>query len=82
VFLADVGPRIRVLRTARKLSQDGLAELAKVSRVTLGSIARSNHEVGILSFRALAAALDVPPTLLFEDSTDRDLLGRTLTRRR
>jgi transcriptional regulator with XRE-family HTH domain len=80
-FLADVGLRIRVLRTARKLSQDRLAEVSEVSRVTLGSIERGNHEAGILSFRALAVALDVPLTLLFEDSTDMDLLMRTFTRR-
>lgn len=67
-----------MLRTARKLSQDRLAELSKVSRVTLGSIERGNHEAGILSFRALAVALDVPLTLFFEDSTDLDLLVRTL----
>ena len=81
-FLGDVGLRARVLRTARKLSQDRLAELSKVSRVTLGSIERGNHEAGILSFRALAVALDVPLSLLFEDGSDLDLLVRTLAHRR
>lgn len=81
-FLAVVGLRIRLLRTAQRLSQDRLAELAKVSRVTLGSIERGNHEAGILSFRALAEALDVPLASLFEDSTDLDLLVRRCTRQR
>jgi len=81
-FLAAVGLRIRLLRTAQRLSQDRLAELAKLSRVTLGSIERGNHEAGILSFRALAVALDVPLASLFEDSTDLDLLVRRCTRQR
>jgi transcriptional regulator with XRE-family HTH domain len=31
VFLAGIGLRVRVLRTARRLSQDRLAEKARVS---------------------------------------------------
>ena len=68
-FLADLGLRIRVLRTARRVSQDRLAEMAKVSRVTLGSIERGSHAAGILAYRALAAALDVPLGGLFDDSS-------------
>jgi transcriptional regulator with XRE-family HTH domain len=68
-FLADLGLRIRVLRTARRLSQGRLAETAKVSRVTLGSIERGNHAASILTYRALAAALDVPLSGLFDDSS-------------
>ena len=77
-FLDDVGLRVRVLRTARKLPQERLAELAGLSRVTLGSIERGKHEAGILSHLALAATLDVPLSLLFEDGTELDLLIRTL----
>jgi len=77
-FLDDVGLRVRVLRTARKLPQERLAELAGLSRVTLGSIERGKHEAGILSYLALAATLDVPLSLLFEDGTELDLLIRTL----
>jgi len=58
VFLAGIGLRVRVLRTARRLSQDRLAEKARVSRVTLGSIERGEHAAGILSYRALAAGLE------------------------
>ena len=50
-FVADLGPRVRVLRTARRVSQDRLAETAKVSRVTLGSIERGAHAAGILAYR-------------------------------
>lgn len=68
-FLADLGLRVRVLRTARRLSQDRLAETAKVSRVTLGSIERGEHAAGVLAYRSLAATLDVPLGGLFDDSS-------------
>jgi len=73
-FLADLGLRVRVLRTARRLSQDRLAETAKVSRVTLGSIERGEHAAGILAYRSLAAALNVPLSGLFDDSSRLDYL--------
>jgi hypothetical protein len=37
--------------------------------VTLGSIERSEHAAGILAYRSLATALDVPLTGLFDDSS-------------
>src|SRR5215203_270133 len=77
-FLTDVGLRVRLLRTARALSQDRLAELAGVSRVTLGSIERGEHEAGIGRYRLLAHALDVPLSVLVEDGDDLNLLVRTL----
>jgi DNA-binding XRE family transcriptional regulator len=51
------------------MSQDWLAETAKVSRVTLGSIERGEHAAGILAYRALATALDIPLDGLFDDSS-------------
>jgi len=81
-FLRDVGLRVRLLRTARALSQDRLAELASVSRVTLGSIERGGHESGIGRYRLLARALDVPLSVLVEDGDDLNLLVRTLVHRR
>ena len=61
-FLADLGLRIRLLRTARRMSQDRLAETARIPRVTLGSIERGEHAAGILAYRALATGLDVGST--------------------
>lgn len=81
-FLADVGLRIRLVRTARGLSQERLAELATVSRVTLGSVERGEHASDLLTYRAVAAALDVPLGLLMDDGTDPDLLLLALSRRR
>ena len=82
-FLSEVGLRVRVARTGRRLSQDRLSRLAEVSRVTLGSIERGNHDAGIATYRALAIALDVPLAMLFGEHDDlARLVATTTTRKR
>jgi len=76
-FLADVGMRVRLLRTVRRMSQDRLADVAGVSRVTLGEIERGEHGAGVLRYRAVAAALDVPLGSLFDGNPDPDTLVDT-----
>lgn len=56
-FLRGLGLRVRLLRVARGLSQDGLARVSGVSRVTLGSIERGEHAASLLAYRKLARAL-------------------------
>ena len=56
-YLGSVGLRIRLFRMARTLSQDDLARMAMMSRVTLGSIERGDHAAGLLTYRRLARAL-------------------------
>jgi DNA-binding XRE family transcriptional regulator len=56
-YLSAVGLRVRLFRMARALSQDELARLASVSRVTLGAIERGDHASGLLTYRKLARAL-------------------------
>ena len=76
-FLADVGMRVRLLRTVRRMSQDRLADVAGVSRVTLGEVERGEHGAGILRYRAVAAALAVPLGSLFDGNRDPAMLVRT-----
>ncbi|MFL6128311.1 MAG: helix-turn-helix transcriptional regulator [Mycobacteriales bacterium] len=57
-FLRDLGLRVRLFRVARGLSQDELARISGVSRVTLGSIERAEHAASVLAYRRLARALD------------------------
>lgn len=74
-YLRMLGLRIRLLRTARRLFQDRLAEAAGVSRVTLGSIERGEHPAVLVTYVRLAAALDLRlPDLVDADATDRDVL--------
>lgn len=81
-FLSEVGLRVRVARIGRRLSQDRLAKLAEVSRVTLGSVERGDHDAGITTYRALAIALDVPLAMLFGEHDDLTRLVATTTRQR
>ena len=73
-YLAAVGQRVRLLRVARRLSQDAFAELAGVSRVTLGSIERGEHAAGLLTYVKLAEALGVGLSLLVDLDADNDVL--------
>lgn len=58
-FLRDLGLRVRLFRVARGLSQDELARVSGVSRVTLGSIERGEHAASLLAYRKLAGAFEV-----------------------
>ena len=57
LFLRDLGLRVRLFRVAQGLSQDRLARVSGVSRVTLGSIERGEHAASLLAYRRLARAL-------------------------
>lgn len=61
-WLRSVGMRVRLSRVVTRETQDGLAERAGVSRVTLGSIERGEHPAVVLSYvrigRALGLSLD------------------------
>jgi transcriptional regulator with XRE-family HTH domain len=61
------GRRVRDLRQARGLSQEKLAELAGVHRTYVSSLERGQRNVGLDNILAIAAALDVPASLLFTE---------------
>ncbi|HVY62823.1 MAG TPA: helix-turn-helix transcriptional regulator [Planctomycetota bacterium] len=55
----QLGQRLRKLRAAAGLSQDDLAHLAGLSRISVGSIERGSSSLTIDTLDKLAAALDV-----------------------
>ncbi|WP_080796319.1 helix-turn-helix domain-containing protein [Corynebacterium pacaense] len=63
--------RLRHIRRARGLSQEGLAELSKVSRNTISNLERNENNNGapidpvMTTIYRLARALNVPPAALF-----------------
>lgn len=61
------GRRVRGLRQARGLSQEGLAERAGLHRNYVGGIERGERNVGLDNIHALAGALGVGPAELFPD---------------
>ncbi len=65
-FRKAFGQRVRVLRVTRGLSQEQLAELAGLHRTYISSLERGQRNVGIDNVRALAVALGVEPSKLFE----------------
>jgi transcriptional regulator with XRE-family HTH domain len=64
----EFGDRVRVLRLARGLSQEVLAQKAGLHRNYVGGVERGERNVGLDNIHALARALDVQPSSLFTDA--------------
>jgi len=62
---AAFGRRVRVLRVARGMSQEDLADAAGVHRTYVSSLERGLRNVGLDNVFALADALGVDPSELF-----------------
>lgn len=63
--LAILGQQIRRLRKERRLSQDALAERAKVSRNFVSLVERGQRSLSVMVILDIAEALNVPPGDLF-----------------
>lgn len=61
------GQRIRTLRNERGLSQEQLAELSGLDRTYISGIERGLRNVALRNIEALAKALEVPMSGLFEN---------------
>lgn len=62
-----LGRTIRRLRKQRGLSQEKLAELARVHLNHVSSIERGERNAGVLTLFKLARGLDVPIIALFDE---------------
>lgn len=72
-FLRAFGAAVRRLRTDRRLSQEGLAELTGLHRTYVGGIERGERNVGLVNVALIADALAVEPSrLLREAEAERD----------
>lgn len=64
--LAAFGARTRAARTAQGMSQDGLAEAAGLHRTYIGGVERGERNASLLNVYAIADALGIEVSVLFE----------------
>ncbi|MBI5170536.1 MAG: helix-turn-helix transcriptional regulator [Candidatus Eisenbacteria bacterium] len=64
--LRAFGKRVRELRTRKGLSQEALAELSGLHRTYVGGVERGERNIGLKNICALAAALELPVSMLFQ----------------
>lgn len=62
--IIDTGERIRALRKQRNMSQDELAELASLNRVTIAKYESGRVEPGVNALARIADALEVSADVL------------------
>ena len=65
----ELGRRVRALRQERSLSQEKLAEKARVHRTYVGSLERGERNVALINIVRLAEALGVDPCELVKGMT-------------
>lgn len=67
-LLVKLGAEIRAQRTAKKLSQEALADASGVERSHMGKIERGERNVTFLNIVRIAGALEVEPSKLLKDA--------------
>lgn len=65
-FLLELGRRIRQIRKARRLSQEEVAFAAGITQHYLSQVEQGDRNVTVITIRALAKALKVTISELFE----------------
>jgi transcriptional regulator with XRE-family HTH domain len=60
----DLGSQVKRLRESRGLTQQALADAARVNRVTVANIERGDADPTLATLKALAKALGVPVATL------------------
>ena len=65
-----IGDRLRALRIEQALTQEELAEKARVTRNTVARLERNENEPHMPTVRKLAAALEVHPRALTKGGDD------------
>ena len=66
--MARFGKRLREVREEAGISQEKLAELAKLHRTYVSSVERGKNNISLVNIEKLAAALGVPMRDLMPDN--------------
>ena len=64
--LRNFGQRVRELRLQRRLSQEALADEARLDRSYIGGVERGERNVSLTNINKIAHALGVPLAHLFD----------------
>lgn len=56
--LAAFGAAVRIMRLKKGLSQEALADLAKIDRSYMGGIERGEHNVALINIQRISKALN------------------------
>ncbi len=67
-ILVSFGKRVKELRLVRGITQQDLAERAKVHRSYIGEVELGRRNVSLLTIYKIALALDIPITTLLQTS--------------
>jgi transcriptional regulator with XRE-family HTH domain len=74
------GERLRLLRIARGLSQEGLAHAAGLHRTHISLIERDRRSVRLETIERLAKALRIEPSALFANTSPREVSTRSIVK--
>lgn len=71
---AEVGPRIKTVRQARRMTIETLAEGSGLTKSFLSKVERGKSTPSVAALLRIAAALEIPLASLFENSATRYIL--------
>ena len=80
--LRKFGQRVRELRLQRKLSQEALADEARLDRSYIGGVERGQRNVSLGNIDKIARALGIPLAYLFDAASAEATPARAGRRRR
>jgi transcriptional regulator with XRE-family HTH domain len=66
-ILKVFGRKVKQYRQEKKLSQEGLADLAGLHRTYIGMIERAEKNITLVNIKKIADALHVPLSKLLDD---------------
>ncbi len=72
--VAEVGPRIKTVRQARRMTIESLAAASDLTKSFLSKIERGKSTPSVAALLRIAAALEIPLASLFENSATRYVL--------